>query len=104
MTNITSQNINQAVAYQEGSVVSKEMIKNQSGSVTLFAFDQDQGLSEHAAPYEALIMVTDGEAEIMVSGAKHQVKAGEMLHIPAGAPHALKAIEPFKMVLTMIKE
>lgn len=86
-----------------GSVVSKEIINKPTGTVTLFAFDKGQGLSEHTAPYDALVIITEGEAEIIVSGVKHLVKAGEMLLMPANATHALKAVEPFKMMLTMIK-
>lgn len=86
-----------------GSVVSKEIINKPTGTVTLFAFDKGQGFSEHTAPYDALVIITEGEAEIIVSGVKHLVKAGEMLLMPANATHALKAVEPFKMMLTMIK-
>lgn len=74
-----------------------------AGTVTLFAFDKNQGLSEHTAPYDALVIVTDGLAEITVSGAKNELKAGEMLFMPAKSPHSLKAIQPFKMILIMIK-
>lgn len=99
----TPQNINQLINFQYGSVVSKEIVNKPTGTVTLFAFDKNQGLSEHTAPYDALVVVTEGTAEIIVSGVKHQVKAGEMLLMPANSTHALKAIEPFKMMLTMIK-
>lgn len=95
--------INEAVVYQEGSVVSKEIVKRNTGTITIFAFDKGQGLSTHTAPYEAVVMVTDGRAEIYISDTKHILKAGEMLILPANAPHKLKAIEPFKMILTMIK-
>ena len=98
-----SQNINELVNYQEASVVSKEIVNKTSGTVTLFAFDKGQGLSEHKAPFDALVIITDGTAEIIVSEIKHIVKAGEMLLMPANATHALRAIEPFKMILTMIK-
>lgn len=101
MTN--SQNINQTINYQEGSVVSKEIVNKLTGTITLFAFDKGQGLSEHTAPYDTFIIVTDGNAEIMVSGIKHQVKSGEMLLMPAKSPHSLKASQPFKMALVMIK-
>ncbi len=97
------QNINQSVQSQPGSVVSREIVNKPTGTVTLFAFDKGQGLSEHTAPYDALVVVTDGEAEITVSGQKHQVKAGEMLIMPANAPHSLIAVQPFKMMLVMIK-
>ena len=100
---MTPQSIKDAIHYQEDSVVSRELIRKTTGTITLFAFDKNQGLSEHTAPYDALVMITDGQAEIIVSGVKHEMKAGEMLLMPANSPHALKAIEPFKMVLTMIK-
>jgi quercetin dioxygenase-like cupin family protein len=95
--------INDFINYQEDAVVSRELIHKATGTVTLFAFDKNQGLSEHTAPYDALVMITDGQAEITVSGVKHEIKTGEMLLMPANSPHALKALEPFKMVLTMIK-
>ncbi len=98
-----SQNINEQISYQKASVVSKEMVNKPSGTITLFAFDRRQGLSEHKAPFDALVIITDGTAEIVLAGIKHIVKAGEMLLMPANATHALKAIEPFKMILTMIK-
>ena len=100
---MTPRPVNDAINYQEDSVVSRELIHKTTGTVTLFAFDKDQGLSEHTAPYDALVMITDGQAEITVSGVKHELKAGEMLLMPANSPHALNAIKPFKMVLTMIK-
>ena len=100
---LTPRSINDAIQYQEDAVVSRELIRKTTGTVTLFAFDKNQGLSEHTAPYDALVMITDGRAEITVSGVKHELKAGEMLLMPANSPHALQAIEPFKMVLTMIK-
>ena len=95
--------INDSINYQEDAVVSRELIRKATGTVTLFAFDKNQGLSEHTAPYDAFVMITDGQAEITVSGVKHELQAGEMLLMPANSPHALKALEPFKMVLTMIK-
>ncbi|MFH1083168.1 MAG: cupin domain-containing protein [Pseudomonadota bacterium] len=91
------------VAYQDGSVVSKEIIKKQTGTVTIFAFDQDQGLSEHTAPFDALVSILDGEAEIIISGEPHRLKEGEMIIMPGGKPHALKAVQRFKMMLVMIK-
>lgn len=96
-------NISQEIQYQKESVVSKEIVNKSTGTITLFAFDKDQGLSEHRTPYDGLVIVTEGLAEITVSGIKHQVEAGEMLLMPANAPHALKATLPFKMILTMIK-
>jgi quercetin dioxygenase-like cupin family protein len=100
---MSPRSINDFLNYQEDAVVSRELIRKATGIVTLFAFDKNQGLSEHTAPYDALVMITDGQAEITVSGVKHEIKAGEMLLMPANSPHALKALEPFKMVLTMIK-
>jgi quercetin dioxygenase-like cupin family protein len=91
------------VAYQEGSIVSRTVIDKKSGTVTLFAFAQGQGLSEHTAPFDALVYVLDGEAEVSISGTWHDVKAGEMLIMPAGQPHALRAQKPFKMLLVMIR-
>ncbi len=95
--------VNQIIQFQDGSVVSKEIVNKPTGTITLFAFDKDQGLSEHTAPYDALVIITEGVAEITISGVKHEVKTGEMLLMPAHEPHALKAIQPFKMILTMIK-
>lgn len=96
-------NINQSIQYQEGSVVSKEIVNRATGTITLFAFDKGQGLSEHKAPYDAIVMIIDGVAEITVSGKISTVKVGEYLIMPANAPHALKAKEAFKMLLVMIK-
>jgi quercetin dioxygenase-like cupin family protein len=96
--------LNDLVAYQEGAVVSKTLIKKAKGTVTVFAFDHDQGLSEHSAPFAALVQVIDGEAEITISGKPYRVKAGEMIILPADQPHAVKAPTRFKMVLTMIRE
>ena len=92
-----------SVSYQEGSVVSRELFRNESGTLTLFAFDAGQGLSEHKTPFEAFVTLLEGEAEITVAGVKHIVKTGEMLHMPAQKPHALKATKRFKMVLLMMK-
>ncbi len=91
------------VEYQDGSVVSKEVIKKDKGTVTLFAFDQGQGLSEHTAPFDALVYILDGKAEINISGNKHLLKAGETIIMTANKPHSLKAPERFKMLLVMIK-
>ena len=92
------------VNYQDDAVVSREIVRKPTGSVTLFAFDEGQGLSEHTAPFDALVQVLEGGAEIIVSGQTHQVRGGEMILLPAGQPHALKAIERFKMMLTMIRQ
>ena len=91
------------VAYQEASVVSKTLVEKETGTVTLFAFDQGQGLSEHTAPFDALVCVLDGKVEITLAGNPVTVSQGEMLIMPAGDPHALKAVERFKMMLFMIK-
>lgn len=100
---VVPQNINQSINYQEGSVVSKEIVNKPTGTITIFAFDKDQGLSEHTAPYDALVMITDGVAEITVSGVKNEAKTGDMLLMPAEAPHSIKATRQFKMILIMIK-
>jgi quercetin dioxygenase-like cupin family protein len=89
--------------YQEGSVVSRTIIDKKVGTVTLFAFDTGQGLSEHTAPYDALVYIIDGEAEVTISGKVLSVKAGEMVIMPADEPHALKATKRFKMMLVMIR-
>lgn len=91
------------VDYQDGSVVSKELIKKEKGTVTLFAFDKGQGLSEHTAPFDAFVYIIDGKAEITIDGKAHSLAAGETIIMPANKPHSLKAIERFKMLLVMIK-
>ena len=91
------------IAYQEASVVSKTLIEREAGTITLFAFDKAQGLSEHTVPFDAMVCVLDGVAEITISGNPVVVRQGEMLVMPAGEPHALKAVERFKMMLTMIR-
>jgi len=91
------------VNYQEQSVVSKTLIEKKTGTVTLFAFDQGQGLSEHTAPFDALVCMLDGEVEITISGNPVILKQGEMVIMPANKPHALKGIKKFKMMLTMIR-
>lgn len=91
------------VDYQEGSVVSKEIIKRDKGTVTIFAFDAGQGLSEHTAPFDALVYIADGEAEITISGKPSIVSSGEIMIMPANKPHSLKALVKFKMLLVMIR-
>ncbi len=91
------------VEYQTGAVVSRQITKSESGNVTLFSFDEGQELSEHTAPFDALVHVLDGEAEIKISGKPYLLKAGEAILMPANQPHALKALKKFKMLLTMIK-
>lgn len=96
-------NITGLADYQDGSVVSRTLIKQKAGSVTFFAFDEGQELSEHTAPFDALVQLIDGEAEIVISGKAHHLKAGEMIIMPANEPHALRAPKPFKLLLTMIR-
>jgi quercetin dioxygenase-like cupin family protein len=95
--------LKELVSYQQGSVVSREIISKSTGTVTLFAFDEGQGLSEHTAPFDALVYIVDGDAEITVSGQTYQISEGEMLILPAGQPHALRAVHRFKMMLVMIR-
>ena len=98
-----SLNLSNFIAYQEDSVVSKTITNKDTGTVTLFAFSQGQGLSEHTAQFDALVYILDGESEIIISGKPIQVKQGEMVIMPANEPHSLKAIKKFKMLLVMIK-
>ncbi|MFH1032807.1 MAG: cupin domain-containing protein [Chloroflexota bacterium] len=91
------------VEYQTGSVVSRTLIDKKTGTVTLFAFAEGQGLSEHTAPFDALVSILDGEVEITISGQKFHLGTGEMIIMPANKPHALKAIKKFKMMLVMIR-
>lgn len=91
------------IAYQDGAVVSRTLLKRSTGTVTMFAFDQGQGLSEHTAPFDALVHVLEGDAEITIAGQAHQLSAGEMIVMPAHQPHALTARTAFKMLLTMIR-
>jgi quercetin dioxygenase-like cupin family protein len=95
--------LNGLVEYQAGSVVSRTIIDKSAGTVTLFAFDIGQGLSEHTVPFDALVYLLDGEAEVTISGRPLEVKQGEMVIMPANEPHALKAGQRFKMLLVMIK-
>ena len=96
-------NLGELVAYQDGSVVSRTIMDKDTGTVTVFSFDEGEGLSEHSAPFDALVYILDGEAEITISGEAHRVKEGEMLIMPANDPHALTAITPYKMLLVMIR-
>ena len=91
------------VAYQKHSVVSKQLLNKKAGTLTLFAFDKGEGLSEHTAPYDASVMVLDGKAAITIGEKSHQIKKGAMIIMPAGIPHSLKAVERFKMLLIMIR-
>ena len=96
-------NMTNLVDYQAGAVVSKTLIKKDTGTVTLFAFDEGQGLSEHTAPYDALVQIIHGKANIILDGKSNITEAGEIIIMPANVPHALKAIEKFKMMLIMIR-
>lgn len=95
--------LNDLIDYSSGSIVSRAIIDKKTGTVTLFAFDAGEGLSEHAAPFDAMVSIVDGEAEVKISGKAHNLKAGEMIIMPANEPHALRAITKFKMILIMIK-
>ena len=89
--------------YQDGSVVSREIIRKNMGTITLFAFDKGQGLSEHTAPFDALVYIVEGEVEVLISGTKHYLNQGKFVVLSANEPHALRALSNFKMLLVMIK-
>lgn len=97
-------NLKDLVSYQDGTIASRMIINNKAGSITLFSFDEGEGLSEHTAPYDATVMILDGTCEIWVSGKTWQLKEGDTIIFPAHAPHALSAVTKFKMMLTMIRE
>ncbi len=103
--NLTTQaiDIKKLVEYQEGSVVSREIIAEKTGTCTIFSFDEEQGLSEHTAPFDALVLCLEGEVEVNISGQPIQLQEGEMVIMPAHKPHALRAIKKFKMLLVMIR-
>lgn len=94
---------NKSVVYADGSIVSKTILKNSAGNISLFAFDKGQGLSEHTAPFDAIVQILDGEAEVLINGAPHFLKTGDSIIMPANIPHALKSNVRFKMQLIMIK-
>jgi quercetin dioxygenase-like cupin family protein len=96
-------NLTGMIDYQAGSVVSRTIIDKKAGTVTLFAFDEGEGLSEHTAPYDALVYILDGEADIVISGKAVRLKKGELTIMPANEPHSLSAVTKFKMLLTMIR-
>ncbi|MCD4781825.1 MAG: cupin domain-containing protein [Candidatus Omnitrophica bacterium] len=96
-------NLAETIAYQDNAVVSQTLIKKEKGTVTIFAFDQDQGLSEHTAPFDAMLNVIEGKAEVTIASTTQTLKKGEMVIMPADIPHAVKAVERFKMMLIMIK-
>ena len=91
------------VGYDKGAVVSRTILQKKTGTVTIFSFDKGQGLSEHTAPFDAMVEILDGEAEIFIAGKPHKVKAGEFIIMPANKPHSLKAVKKFKMELIMIR-
>jgi quercetin dioxygenase-like cupin family protein len=96
--------VNNLVQYQDGTVASRMIVFKKAGTITLFAFDAGEGLSEHSAPYDAILTVTDGEADITIAGAPFTLRAGEMIILPANKPHGVQARQRFKMTLTMIRE
>ena len=96
--------LTELAAYQDGSVVSRQITKADGGNVTLFAFDEEQGLSEHSSPHDALVHILDGEAEVHLDGVLYTLTAGEAIIMPANVPHALKAVKRFKMLLTMVRD
>ncbi len=98
-----SLSLNTLVDYQKNSVVSKQILNKKAGTLTLFAFDKGEGLSEHTAPYDASILILDGKAQILIDGKPHEVKKNELIIMPAHIPHAVKAVERFKMLLIMIR-
>ena len=104
MTDLDIHELSEMVGYQEGSVVSRKVLGGRRGNVTLFAFAESEGLTEHTSPYDAMVVILDGEARIRVGGTPYTVSAGETLTLPADVPHALDAEVPFKMMLVMIKD
>lgn len=103
MKEVKKELLNRLAEYQPGSVVSKSLLAKEGGNITLFAFAKGEGLSEHTAPFDAFVHVLDGEVKITISGTDHNLSAGEMIIMPANEPHALKALQAFKMLLVMIK-
>ncbi len=99
----TVQTLNELVAYQEGAIVSRMLLKQKGGNVSLFAFDRGESLSEHTAPFDALVVVVDGTAEIEIAGTPHRVGPGQTITLPAHVPHAVRAPERFKMLLVMVR-
>ncbi|MDO9044738.1 MAG: cupin domain-containing protein [Methanobacteriaceae archaeon] len=95
--------IDDLIDYQTGSVVSREIVRKETGTVTIFAFDKGEGLSEHSAPFDAMVHIVDGTARITLGGEENTVEKGEIIIMPANVPHALHAVEKYKMILTMIR-
>ena len=102
-TSTKAKPLGELLEYQDSSIVSRVLLKNNGGTVTLFAFDLGEGLSEHTAPFEALVLVVDGDAEVEIAGKPYSVGTGETITLPANIPHAVKAATRFKMLLTMIR-
>jgi len=102
-TQILAVALAEMVNYQDGAVVSRQITKTDSGNITLFAFDKDQGLTEHTAPFDAVVQVLEGEAQVTISGKPFDLKKGDLIVMPANEPHAVKATQKFKMLLTMIR-
>lgn len=97
-------NLENSIEYTNGGVISKQVTKSPGGNLTLFSFDKEQGLSEHKTPFDAIVQILDGEAEITIGGKPHHLKKGDCIIMPANIPHALKAVERFKMLLTMVRQ
>ncbi|NJK86954.1 MAG: cupin domain-containing protein [Bacteroidales bacterium] len=96
-------NLSKSIDYNSNAIVSKTIIKKETGNITLFSFDEGQQLSKHTAPFDAVVQILDGEAEIIIGETKHLVRTGEMIIMPANIPHVVNAVKHFKMLLTMIK-
>lgn len=96
--------LSETIDIAQGGIVSKQILKNSSGNITLFAFDKGQGLSEHTAPFDAMVEVIEGRVDVTIGGKTHDLGPGEVVIMPANIPHALTAAQPFKMLLVMIKE
>lgn len=95
--------LEESIEYASGGVISKQVTRNKAGNITLFSFDKGQGLTEHTANYDAFVKILDGQSEITIDGTPHQLTKGDCIIMPANIPHALKAVERFKMLLTMIR-
>lgn len=98
-----AKSLNETIEYSKGSIVSKTIVEKKTGTVTLFAFDKGQNLSEHTAPFDAMVLVIEGEGEVVINGKSNSVKSNQMIIMPANIPHAVNAVEQFKMLLIMIK-
>ncbi len=96
-------NLKDYIEYSTGSVVSRTLKENRAGTITLFAFDAGQGLSEHSAPFDAVVQIIDGEGRFIIGGEEHDLKAGQLIIMPANIPHAVRAKQKFKMLLTMLR-